>query len=207
MKIFSAEKYKGTTWCIELDDGRKIYVGEDTVNRYNLRSGLDMPESALNEITDSDLRRKARERALYLLASKDYCFVELYRKLEKSYPHEIALAVCRHMAELGLVNDNTYAEKYARELFNVKRLGMFRAKQEMKRRGLTDNVIEAALEPYRDNDSTLERLEELVERKYERYLIDDKGVKKVKGALARLGYSYDQINAVLDLYDLDFNES
>ncbi len=45
-----------------------------------------------------------------------------------------------------------------------------------------------------------------MERKYERYLTDEKGVKKVKNALLRQGYRYAEINAVLDLYDLDFEE-
>ena len=45
-----------------------------------------------------------------------------------------------------------------------------------------------------------------MERKYERYLTDEKGVKKVKNALLRQGWSYSEVNAVLDLYDLDFEE-
>ena len=76
----------------------------------------------------------------------------------------------------------------------------------MKRRGLTENIIEDAVEPYINSDTAFERLEELVEKKYERYLTDEKVVKKVKSALARAGYSYDEINRVLDLYDLDFDE-
>lgn len=206
MKILSVSQYKGKTFCLEIENFRNVYINESTVTKYNLKAGLDLPQHALEEIEASDLQRKAKERALYLLSSRDYCFVELYNKLSHTYPHEISLSVCKRMGELGLVNDRNYAEKYARELFNIKHLGMFRAKQEMKRRGLTENVIEEAVEPYRDNDNTLQRLEELVEKKYERYLIDESGVKKVKSALARLGYSYDSINSVLDLYDLDFDK-
>ena len=78
---------------------------------------------------------------------------------------------------------------------------------EMKRTGIAEEFIDEALEPYADDESSLERLEKLVEKKYERYLTDEKGVRKVKSALARAGYSYDEINAVLDMYDLDFDGS
>lgn len=206
MKILTVEKYKGSTYCLELDEHPNVYIGADTVEKYSLRQGLDLPEAALDEIIAYDLERKARQRAMYLLTVRDYCFVELYHKLEKNYPHEISLSVCKRMTELGFVNDSAYAEKLARELFEVKKLGMFRAKQEMKRRGLTENIIEDAVEPYINSDTAFERLEELVEKKYERYLTDEKGVKKVKSALARAGYSYDEINRVFDLYDLDFDE-
>ena len=38
----------------------------------------------------------------------------------------------------------------------------------------------------------------LLRKKYLRKLEDEDGVKKVKNALARQGYSYSDINAVLD---------
>ena len=109
------------------------------------------------------------------------------------------------MPEMRLINDRRYAENYARELFEVKGVGLYKARQELKRRGLSDKIIEEVIEPYSDEDETFARLEELVERKYERYLVDEKGVKKVKNALIRQGYSYGEIKAVLDLYDLDFD--
>ena len=200
MLIKSVGTYKGSTVCIEIEGHANVYVNEKIAAEYHLKTGSNIPESALDEIIEADTFRKAKERALHLLTDRDHCFVELYNKLEKNYPHEICLSVCRKMAEMGFVNDALYAEKFARQLFEVKKFGMYRAKQEMKRKGLPENVIENAIEPYMDRDETLKRLEELVDKKYARYLDDDKGVKKVKSALVRLGYSYDDINTVLKAY-------
>lgn len=205
MRILSVSQYKGTTWQLEIEGRPNVYIGEQTVEKYSLRSGLELPPAALEEIESSDLERKARQRALHLLTARDYSFVELYNKLEKNYPKEMCLSVCHRMAELGFINDNVYAQKLARQLFEIKRVGKMKAVQEMKRRGLPRSVIEAAIEPYLDDEDVLSRLEELVEKKYERYLVDEKGVRRVKNALARAGYSYDSINKVLDLYDLDFS--
>ena len=153
---------------------------------------------------ENTIYKKARERALYLLTARDYSFAELYKKLAANYDEEICVSVCSEMAERGYINDLGYAERKARELFEVKGFGVYRVKRELTLKGLSNDIIEAALELYEDDEAALERLEELVARKYERYLTDEKGVKRVKSALARLGYSFGDIDAVLELYDLDF---
>lgn len=206
MIITEISKYKGSTMCVIFDDGERIYIHEKILSEYHLKEGINVPQEAVEEIVAANDYRRARERALYLLDVRDYSFVELYQKLEKNYDEDICIKVCKNMAELRLINDRRYAESLARQLFEVKRVGMFKAKQEMKRRGLSDKIIEEVTEPYADEEESFSRLEELVERKYERYLIDEKGVKKVKNALLRQGYRYSEINAVLDLYDLDFEE-
>lgn len=206
MIITEISKYKGSTMCVIFDDGERIYIHEKILSEYHLKEGINVPQEAAEEIVAANDYRRARERALYLLDARDYSFVELYQKLEKNYDEDICIKVCKNMAELRLINDRRYAESLARQLFEVKRVGMFKAKQELKRRGLSDKIIEEAVEPYADEEESFSRLEELVERKYERYLTDEKGVKKVKNALLRQGYRYSEINAVLDLYDLDFEE-
>lgn len=192
--------------CVIFDTDERIYIHEKILAEYNLKEGLNVPAEAVDEIVSANGYRRARERALYLLDTRDYGFVELYQKLEKNYSEDVCLKVCRELAGLRLIDDRRYAASLARQLFEVKRVGMFKAKQELKQRGLSDSIIEEAVEPYADEEDSLARLEELVERKYERYLTDEKGVKKVKNALLRQGYRYSEINAVLDLYDLDFEE-
>lgn len=206
MRITEISAYKGSTMCVIFDTDERIYIHEKILAEYNLKEGLNVPAEAVDEIVSANGYRRARERALYLLDTRDYGFVELYQKLEKNYSEDVCLKVCRELAGLRLIDDRRYAASLARQLFEVKRVGMFKAKQELKQRGLSDSIIEEAVEPYADEEDSLARLEELVERKYERYLTDEKGVKKVKNALLRQGYRYSEINAVLDLYDLDFEE-
>lgn len=186
------------------DDDRRIYIHSRILTEYHLKEGTNVPESAVEEMVEANDRRRARERALYLLDVRDYSFMEMYEKLIKNYSEEISLGVCKDLAGSRLIDDRRYAQTRARELFEVKRVGVWKAKQELKRRGIPDSIIEDVIEEYAGEEDTFSRLEELVEKKYERYLTDDKGVKKVKNALLRQGYSYSEINAVLDLYDLDF---
>ena len=196
MKIQSIEKYKGLTYCVEFYEDKKIYLNQEILSDYNLKVDMEIPLEAIEEIIHSSDLRRARERALYLIGFHDHSYKELFDKLDKNYPVDICLEICNKMVSLGLINDERYAEKLARDLIEVKHYGNYRARFEMQRKGVDKELAEAALEPY--EEGTIDRLTKLVSRKYARYLVDKKGIQKVKSALARQGYSFSDINAVLD---------
>lgn len=197
--------------CVELTGGdlaqnMKIYIHRDIIGECGIGKGMEISEEDADRLIYKNDLRRARERALYLMESRDHSYSELFDKLEQNYPEDICFEVCGRLAEIGVINDRRYAEKLCRQLFEVKKLGKFRVKQEMRLKGIPGDIIEETLEEFAEEDDSFARLEELVEKKYERYLVDRKGVNKVKNALARKGYSYGEINEVLALYDLDFDD-
>lgn len=211
MIVTDVSPFKGSMMCVELSGGglaqeMKIYIHSEIIRKYNVAKGMELSEEEADRlIYENDLRR-ARERALYLMESRDHSYRELFDKLEKNYSEDICFEVCNRLAEIGVINDRRYAEKLCRQLYEVKKLGRYRVKQEMRLKGLSSEIIEEAMENFSEEDEPFERLEKLVEQKYERYLTDRKGVEKVKNALARKGYSFGEIKEVLDLYDLDFDD-
>ena len=211
MIVTDVSPFKGSMMCVELSGGglaqeMKIYIHSEIIRKYNVAKGMELSEEETDRlIYENDLRR-ARERALYLMESRDHSYRELFDKLEKNYSEDICFEVCNRLAEIGVINDRRYAEKLCRQLFEVKKLGRYRVRQEMRLKGLGSEIIEEAMENFSEEDEPFERLEKLVEQKYERYLTDRKGVEKVKNALARKGYSFGEIKEVLDLYDLDFDD-
>lgn len=197
--------------CVELTGGNlaqnmKIYIHRDIIGECGIGKGMEISEEDADRLIYKNDLRRARERALYLMESRDHSYSELFDKLEQNYPEDICFEVCGRLAEIGVINDRRYAEKLCRQLFEVKKLGKFRVKQEMRLKGIPGDIIEETLEEFAEEDDSFARLEELVEKKYERYLVDRKGVNKVKNALARKGYSFGEINEVLALYDLDFDD-
>lgn len=211
MIVTDVSPFKGSMMCVELSGGglaqeMKIYIHSEIIRKYNVAKGMELSEEEADRlIYENDLRR-ARERALYLMESRDHSYRELFDKLEKNYSEDICFEVCNRLAEIGVINDRRYAEKLCRQLFEVKKLGRYRVKREMRLKGLSSEIIEETMENFSEEDEPFERLKKLVEQKYERYLTDRKGVEKVKNALARKGYSFGEIKEVLDLYDLDFDD-
>ena len=204
MKIAELSPYKGTTWQITTENGEKIFIGQKTVEKLNLKKGMTMPDSAIDSIKEEDLERKSRERAVYLLSGRDYGFVELYRKLEKNYPQEMCLRTCKLMAEKGLINDREYAFRLGKQLFEIKKESAAAVRYKLTQKGIPKDIIAEVIEKYCEDDDTVKRrIIELIEKKYKRYLGDETGIRKVKNALARLGYNYSDINSALKEYEIE----
>lgn len=208
LKITGVSKYKGMTYMIEFEDRDAEFLNREIVSRYNLKAGISLPLSAWEEIKAEEEYRKARERALYLLDYRDYSYVDLFHKLEKNYSEETCYRVMDKMVEMGTINDRRYAEGLARHYVEVKRFGRMRAFREMRGKGLTSEVANLALNAYDEDEETTwyDRLYELVESKYLRYLEDEKGVGRVKNALIRYGYKYDLIKEVLRDIEEEYGE-
>lgn len=202
MKITELSPYKGTTWQITAENGGKIFIGQRTVEKMNLKKGMELPDSAIESIKEEDLERKSRERAMYLLSGRDYGFVELYRKLEKTYPKEMCLRTCKLMAEKGLVNDREYAFRLGKQLFEIKKESAVAVRYKLTQKGIPKDIIGEVIDAYCEDDEVVkDRIKALVEKKYKRNLTDEAGIRKVKNALARLGYGYSDINSVLKEFD------
>lgn len=204
MKIICLEKYKGKTYRIEFDNNETYFLHFDIICEFHLKEGMEIPSNAFEEIVFANDFRRAKERALYLLDYRDYSYTELFEKLEKNYSEDVCYKVLERMVELGTIDDRRYAERLARHYTEVKKFGYYRIASEMRNKGIPKDIIEEALSVY--EDTVYERLFELINKKYYRYLDDEKGVKKVKNALVRYGYSYDDINAVLDEILCEFND-
>ncbi len=90
MRITEISEYKGETVCVMFERGSRIYINRRIAAEYNLKAGLELPRSAVEEIVHANEHRRAWERALYLLDSRDYSFKEIYEKLEKITPRTYA---------------------------------------------------------------------------------------------------------------------
>ncbi|MFT3951419.1 MAG: regulatory protein RecX [Oscillospiraceae bacterium] len=190
------EPYKGKTCAVVFTDGARVYLHGEIAAQYSLSEGTRIPDEALEEIIRTDTLRRARQRALFLIDAREYSYTGLYEKLQANYPDDVCFAVLDELVRGGQVNDRRYAQQLARTLTEVKKLGFYRARQEMRMKGISSELAEEALAEYEDDASA--RLAELIRRKYLRKLEAENGRQKVVAALARLGYAYEEIRAALD---------
>ena len=204
MKITAVEKYKGSTYRVDFDEGESAYLNLEIISKFNIRAGLDLPLSAWKQIKQESDFRRARERALYLLDRRDYSFVEMFKKLRQNYDEELCYRVMQRLVELGAINDRRYAQGLARHYIEVKLFGRRRAFQEMRLKGLTKEVIDIALSEY--DEGVEERLHTLIEKKYLRIMTDEKGINRAKNSLVRYGYDYSDINKAFKQIELEYDE-
>lgn len=196
MRITELCEHKGDTWKIVLGENT-YYVNAAIIAEFELEKGQDITREELSKIRGADVLRKAKNRALYLLGERDMCLAELTKKLTKTYGEEVASEAAGYVKDLGYINDERYAPKLAEYLIKRKKYGRRRAKQEMLHKGLDRELVEEALSNIPE-DEISEGLADLIERKYANKLADYKDRQKVIAALARRGYSFDEIRQAIE---------
>lgn len=160
----------------------------------------EIDKEDFEELKEEILFRRAWLSALDLISMRSHSEKELITKLRRKYSQNIAEAVAEKATELGLIDDEAFAEMYARELVERKKYGISRVKNELRLKGISSHIIESVLLSL-DIDSK-ESIISLVERKYARKLSDEKGRRQVVSALQRLGYSYSDIKSALNEFDI-----
>ena len=202
MKVTNVSRYKGTTYEVEIDESRKLYLHIDIITDFSVRTGMELEREELRKIVYASNFRRAYQRALFLLDYRDYSAKEMTEKLIKTYKSEtLCSAVLKKLKENGFIDDVRYAERMARKLVEIRKFGCRRAKREIMLKGIDQFTAEDALAVYDDRFS--ENLMELLETKHSRYLTDSsdrKSIEKVKNALVRYGYDFSDINRAVKEY-------
>lgn len=139
-------------------------------------------------------------RRFYLLEHRSHSKRELTEKIARTAAsREAAEAAADHMEELGLLNDESFARDYARELFSRKKFGSRRVRMELSLKGIDSALIDELLAEYADEEAETENVLSVLQRRYGGWEEDEKIRRRAVAALQRLGYSYEQIRRAMSL--------
>lgn len=164
-------------------------------NRFDV--GREIDDDDLHEIIKLSNERRAKEKALWLISYRDHSKKELTDKIKRTCDEEAAETAVERMEELGLVNDEVYAERYAKKLLFTKHMSKKAASYELAKKGIDRELSEEILESIELDDR--EQIRAVIEKKY-RIINDEKTKRRAFAALQRLGYRFDDIRAVLEEY-------
>ena len=194
MELTAVEPRRRGLVQLYIDGEPAVKIDREVFIRSRLSLGDEISDEELHRlILDSDNRR-ATEKALYLLEYRDHTSKELREKIARTAAsREAAEAAVEKMEELGLVNDDDYGRRYARELFEHKRFGPMRARQELRQKGIRPELIDELLSEYEDPEAFSMRIGEILEKKYSGWQEDEKIKRRAYAALQRMGYSYEHI--------------
>ena len=142
--------------------------------------GSQIDEDALRELSDAAELREARERALSMLSRQDYTARGLRDRLTRHVSEEAAGQAVERMQELGLIDDERYAARFAQELLERRHYG-------------------AAAASLEENDPQAHILA-VLEKKYPQAAGDETVRRRAWGALLRLGHSPSDVRRALDAF-------
>lgn len=205
MELTAAEpRRKGLTQLF-IDGEAAVKIDTEVFLRAKLKPGDELTDEALRELLEASNARRAQEKALYLLEHRNHSKKELRDKLVRAQiDKDAARAAAERMEELGLVDDDRFARDYARELFERKRYGAARVRQELRLKGIDSGLIDELVAEYGGEDAALENIRSVLEKKYAHWQEDEKVKRRAFAALQRLGFSYELIRRALEQTDDEF---
>lgn len=204
MKI-TAKQGKGTKIHIHIDGEYLLTVDEDFWFSSGYVSGDEIDDGGLAAFKEAAGSRLAFNSAMYSLDLRDHSEREIRQKLSRKYDEQSVDTAVAKLLDLGLVNDRRYAELLARELFERKKYGKNRVKSELFRKGIDSDIINEVLDSYEEENEpdNVQRIVDIIEKKYYNKLIDEKSRQKVVAALVRLGYSFSDIRQAMSEFSSD----
>lgn len=138
----------------------------------------------------NNLRRQCSRR--------EYCTKDVLAKAEKALEGDVeeARRILATLVEEKYVDDQRYAEAYAREKSSIAGWGVVKIRYMLSAKGVDRDIISRALQEI-DEKKADDRLQKLLENKYRTLKEDPQWkMKMLRFALGR-GYSYDEVNEIL----------
>ena len=168
-------------------------------------SGDEIDEEELTAFEEAAGSRRAFNSALNSLDYRDHSEKEIRAKLLRKHDADYVDEAVEKLIELDLVNDERYAENYARELFERKKFGKMRIKSELRAKGISADIANAAVEELFEEEEpdNVQRIVDIIGKRYYNRMNDEVGRKKVFSALQRMGYSFSDIREAMSEFSDD----
>lgn len=190
--IISIDKKKSV---ISVGHGDPIALYNGEIRRFGIEIGSELSEEILGKIYEV-LKKRVKERSLYLLKSMDRTEYEIRNKLKKGYyPEEIIEYAVNFLKKYGYIDDRRYAENYISA--NAGRKSRKIIRQSLYLKGISKEVTEEALQMFEDS-MTEEDEKSLIyslikKKKYDYENADVKERNKVAAFLLRKGFEMDDV--------------
>jgi len=206
MKItkLSPSQHKKGRFLVTLENGDLLRVSENEMISFSLYNDKELDDETLERLRQSTSLTFFKEYALNALSARPMSRHELRRKLEeKDCPPGQALEIVDRLTELGYLNDAAYAVTLVRH-YTAKGYGPYKIRDELFRRGVPREYWDDALS---QAEIPVETIDAFISRKLRgNDHPDQKDLKRVSDALARRGFSWNDISTALRRYGAEIEE-
>jgi regulatory protein len=138
--------------------------------------------------------------ALRALMRRAHSVHEMKQKLTRRTDNELLVrVVMARLKENGQLDDERYAQQFTRNRMQSRKQGKFRIARELRSRGVSDRLINSALEESVTQTDQGTMVRQRIERKLKSYRgeIGDKKIASIYGSLLRAGFPSDLIRSEL----------
>lgn len=181
-------------YSVYIDGAFSFGLSEPALLDHGLRIGQELDASRLKELQAAARADKAFGKLMDLISRRPRSVWEAQDYLRrKEYDEGLIERVIARVTQLGYLDDVAFAQRWVENRRLLKPISRQKLLYELRQKRVSDEAIELALaEDAKENDERA-TLRTLVERKRRQY----PDSQRLMQYLARQGYKYDDIKAVL----------
>lgn len=193
-------------YLVLFDHGEPLSVHEDVIVALELRPGVVVTDRLAGAIAREQEASEAFQTALKLLSVRPRSRTQLAAALQKRtktgaprFSVEATETALGKLENLGLVNDETYAQDLAQSLIRRKSLGRTGLRYQLRARGIAADVVERVVEDSLEGSDESQRAVQALGKRLGRWqgLPAPERRAKAYQYLARLGFESDVIHDAL----------
>ena len=186
----------------------KIYIDNEVafalykseLSKYGIHAGKELEQNNYHFIIDDILTKRAKQRCMNLLQSRDYTKYQISSKLKQGmYPDEVIERAVAYVESYGYIDDTRYVRYYISENKNSK--SRRQIEQKLLQKGICKEVVKSIYDELSEDDE-FDAEEELIQkyvkkRKYSNEEAPFEEEQKIISFLYRKGFSLDKIYKVV----------
>ncbi len=196
MVIIGIEPYSKGKVLVSFDLAESLILYKGEVRSLGLEEQMPVSSELYEQIFYEIVGRRAIKRAMHLLEKMDRTEAQLRRKLmEGKYPQELVDQAVEYVRSYHYIDDDRYARTFIR--LNQERRSIGRMRMDLMSRGVSQEIIERALEE--ENETSQESLiEKILQKKnYDINHAEPMETKRMYQFLLRRGFKSEEIMHVL----------
>lgn len=171
-------------------------IDSDYCLELKLKEGDEFTLEEICEMFSESEKRRAFSRAVYYLGAQDLPSGKLKQKLRRSFSETACDSAVAKCVENGYIDDVKYAGRLAEKLIAEKGNSAAQTPLLMAARGVDLTLAKQVVSEREDDPKTA--IEKLIRTKYKTKITTAEGRKKTMAALARKGFRFGDIKAVLE---------
>ncbi len=198
MQITAIEPRRKGLSALYIDGEFALKLDAEVLIALRFDVGREITDEELHECIETSQLKRCKDKAMWLISYRDHSRKELIDKLRRDYSEESCIKTADRLGELGLIDDSRFARRYTADLINIKHLSERGIRQKLREKGIDRDLIDEVVDELSIDEE--EQIRAIIEKKYARVLSDEKGQRRAANALARLGFSYQDIKSVMSEY-------
>ena len=198
--VIEPQKNNPHRYSIFIDGQFALGIDEEVMANLRLRPQQPITVDRLQQIVAEEQAQRAWQAAIRLLKYRPRSYRELTRRLrQKGFASPTIAQVLDRLADLGLIDDERFAQQMVQSLVRRRNLGKRAILDRLRRAGISRDMAEATMEQELADYDEVSQAQQVVEK----YLPRLAGLEPVKqrrrlyGYLRRRGFSQTVIQQMM----------